>query len=151
MNEFFRLTVFDWFSGQSDRGDANLIFKISSDTRLAPIFDNGASMSYHKKIKENILILLSSYFSSFDNLRFPVDNIYLNEYNFYLFKLITDNNEFFKYFSLALDIDITYFINETIKKYHLIIPSEDKKEIIEFFDYKKQIIENTLKLSIKYK
>ena len=140
MNMFYRLTAFDIFVGQSDRSDANIVFKENDKTTLAPIFDN--EFSFEDKYE---------YSSSFDKLYMP-EKLYkgiIDNYNVYFFNLINNNKELFKYLTKSLDIDINEALNRTIEKYHLLIPLSDRNKLINFIDKRKKRIEYTLKLSQK--
>lgn len=152
MNEFYRLTAFDFFSGQTDRSAGNLIFEIGDETCLAPIFDNESSLNYVKlnSKKINYKVLYASLLTAFDHLEFYFGD-YLSDSNFYVFNLINNNFEFYKYLCLCLDIDINKILDRTIEKYGLIVPECDRKELLDFFDIKKSIIESTLSLAKKYK
>lgn len=150
MNEFYRLTAFDWFSGQTDRSDTNVIFKIDKDIHLAPIIDSGSSLHYVRFQKKKYDILYTSYYSSFENLSFPTDDL-LDSDHMYLFDLINNSIEFYNYLCKSLDIDIYKILKNTSEKYKLLIPNFDRKEVNDFFEVKKRILENTLKLAKKYR
>ncbi len=150
LNNIFRLTVFDFFCGQTDRGDTNLIFECSDKLSIAPIFDNGSSMYMPSNPKRRNEILFANYYSSFDNLYFPTDNYY-NIDTVYLLDLIVNNKEFYNYLCKALDINLNSILKRTIEKYHLVVPHQDKKDLNDYFDIKKRIIYNTLTLVKQYK
>ena len=146
IRELFRLTAFDFFTSQTDRSEKNIIFELDeSGIRLAKLFDFGTSLQSSNNIND-----YSVYNSSFETLRFPTDNNVSYEHE-YLFYLINNNAEFYRYLCKSLDIDIHKVLKNTIEKYHLFVPNSDKKELFKFFDTKKKIIENTLTLSKSYK
>jgi len=131
-----RLLVADFFSGQSDRLSYNLLLEERSELKLAPISDNGAIF----KIDE-----MNVSRSCIETLRFPSEKVVdAVEYN--TLKLIVENSEFRNYLIKCLDIDINEIINRTIDKYYLKLYKYERKEIVSYFDTKKSIIENTLKL-----
>ncbi len=143
MNKIYRLASFDIFCGQNDRSDGNLVFvENNNKISLAPIFDNGCAF-----------IDKYNYDSSFDNLFMPEKSHkgIIDNYNLYLFKLINNNKVFYKYLTKALDIDVKEILKRTIEKYHLVVPFKDKRELINFFDKRKDRIEYTLTLTDKYK
>jgi len=131
-----RLLVVDFFSGQSDRTSCNLLFEERNELKLAPISDNG---SIFNKDEMNI----SS--SCIETLRFPNSPI-VNIWEYNTLSLIVKNVEFRKYLIKCLDIDMNEIINRTIDKYCLKLYKYEINEIISYFDAKKKIINNTLKL-----
>jgi len=61
-------------------------------------------------------------------------------------EFIDKNPELKKYLITCLDIDLSKVINDTLEKYFLSITYDEKINIINYFDIKKRIIENALKL-----
>lgn len=134
MEEFLKLTVFDWFSGQIDRGDTNLIIeKRDNGTFLAPIFDNGCSLEIYN----------TEYNSSFENLDFSPRYEYCKEEEYILY-LLTKYKTLRDYLSKSLDIDIRKILRRTLEKYKLELSKEDQQKIIRFFDFKKDLITRKL-------
>ena len=137
INNIFKLTAFDIFSGQNDRSDGNLVIEGNEFTKIAPIFDNeGAFFDKYE------------YYSCFDRLYLPEYNSkeLINQDNEYLFDLILNNKILYDYFIKSLDINIHDVLKRTIDKYNLYVPLKDKIELNNFFDNRKKRIENTLRL-----
>jgi hypothetical protein len=134
--ELSRLLVADFFSGQSDRNSCNLLLEQRKELKLAPISDNGAIFSTDE---------MNISRSCIDVLRFPKEAI-VNTWEYNTLNLIVNNTEFRKYLIKCLDIDINEVIDRTINKYYLRLLKSERKEILSYFDAKKKIIDNTLKL-----
>ncbi len=146
IKELFRLTAFDYFTSQTDRSEKNIIFELDKKgIHLAKLFDFGSSLQSSNNIND-----YSVYNSSFETLHFPTDKNISYEHE-YLFYLINNNAEFYRYLCKSLDIDIHKVLKNTIEKYKLCVPNSDKNELFKFFDTKKRIINNTLTLARKYK
>ncbi len=151
MNTFFRLSAFDWFTGQTDRSAGNVTFDVTDQVSLCPLTDNGSSLhSAPKNNKTLYRILYTRLNSIYNYLEFPYNNR-VNENNLTSIYLINNFEEFKKYLEISLDIDINEVLNRTIEKYNLLVPNDDRNELIDFFDTKRSILEKTLELSEKYK
>ncbi len=142
MNDIFKLMSFDILCGQHDRSDGNITIMENNNISLGPIYDNELAFFDNDE-----------YYSSFDRVYLPdYYNLELvDKCHKYLFKLINSNIELFNYLNKALDIDIYKVLQNTIKKYNLVVPRSDKKELIRFFDNRKIKIERTLSLAKKFK
>ncbi|MBQ6285800.1 MAG: hypothetical protein IJK67_05820 [Bacilli bacterium] len=150
MDNFYRLTAFDWFTGQNDRTVSNIVFEVGDDVKLAPLSDNGSSLLYIKEEDSELEKYYRIYMSSFDHLLFPKDDK-LNRKTLYLINLINNHLEFYRYLCKSLDIDINKILDRVIEKYNLIVPLEDREQLIKYFDKKKQILERTLSIANKHK
>lgn len=150
MNDFYRLTVFDWFTGQNDRTSFNMIFEVGDDLKIAPITDNGSSLIYIRDEDKELEKYYRIYMSVFDHLVFPINNK-LNKKSIYIINLINNHLEFYKYLCKSLDVDINTILNRVIEKYNLIVSKSDKEQLISYFDKKKNIVERTLSIANKHK
>lgn len=150
MNDFYRLTVFDWFTGQNDRTSFNMIFEVGDDLKIAPITDNGSSLIYIRDEDKELEKYYRIYMSVFDHLVFPI-NDKLNKKSIYIINLINNHLEFYKYLCKSLDVDINTILNRVIEKYNLIVSKSDKEQLISYFDKKKNIVERTLSIANKHK
>ena len=63
--------------------------------------------------------------------------------------MLFENSEFIFYLKKSLDIDINKILDKTVDKYKLKILKIERKNIINYFDCKKSIIEKNLTLNIK--
>lgn len=136
INILLRLLSVDFFSGQSDRYYYNLLFRENAGLSLTPFTDNGA-------IFENENLNSMEYYAG--SIALPKSNVISKEEKRSL-KFIEENPEFKINLSKCLDIDLSLVIKNTLEKYFLEIPDNEKTEIIDYFDKKKFIIDNTLKL-----
>ena len=150
MNAIYRLTAFDWFSGQSDRSDTNVVFEQRNGLHLAPIYDNGSALHYIPNQNGKYDRLYTTYYSSFDNLSFPTHELEVNEDSEYLFYLINNNYELYDYLCKSLDINVQEVLRSTIDRYKLFVPDVDRKALVDYFDTKKRILDTTLTLAKRY-
>lgn len=139
VDDFYKLTSFDIFTGQADRGSSNVVIEENTETLLAPIFDNEYAFYDNSK-----------YCSAFDIICIPeIGSLRIN--NPHLFNLLSKNKTFLKYFTKSLDIDVSRLLKNTTQKYNFLISNEEIEFIINFFDNRKKRIEHTLTLMNKHK
>lgn len=139
VDDFYKLTSFDIFTGQADRGSSNVVIEENTETLLAPIFDNEYAFYDNSK-----------YCSAFDIICIPeIGSLRIN--NPHLFNLLSKNKTFLKYFTKSLDIDVFRLLKNTTQKYNFLISNEEIEFIINFFDNRKKRIEHTLTLMNKHK
>lgn len=139
LNELFRLLAVDFFSGQKDRRHYNILFDVlkkDNSLSLAPLTDNGSIFKDER---------LESIFYYGGNLTMPKTKEPTKK-EIKSLELIDNNPELKNYLITCLDIDLNKVINDTLEKYFLNITYDERIEIINYFDIKKRIIENTLKL-----
>lgn len=133
------MMAFDFFTFQKDRMNHNICFETENGiTRLAPLFDNG-SVDIRRPF---------DYYSCIDDLRFSSETN-LSEHNEYTLELIRKYRGFYDGLVQTLDINVEDVLNRTIEKYGLDIPDTIRENLLGSFDNKKQIIENSLTLSLK--
>lgn len=151
INNFFRFLAFDWFTGQTDRNAGNVTFEVTNKVSLCHLTDNGSSLHTAPKNNKTLYRILYTRLNSiYHYLEFPYNNR-VNENNLTSIYLINNFEEFKKYLEISLDIDIDEVLDRTIEKYNLLVPNDDRNELIDFFDTKRSILEKTLELSEKYK
>ena len=139
LNELFRLLSVDFFSGQKDRRHYNILFNVLKEDNslsLAPLTDNGSIFKDEE---------LESIYYYGGHLIMPKTTAPTKEESKTL-ELINKNPELKKYLITCLDVDLNVVISDTLEKYFLSITYDEKIEIINYFDIKKRIIENALKL-----
>lgn len=132
MNDLYGMVVFDLFSGQTDRLEYNFFFECSNDSvNLAPLCDNGrcfgANMMYHTPFGN---------YSLYGDVN--------NKYND-IYKMLSENREFYMKLESVLDINIDEILRRTIEKYNLLINNNTRNYVMNYFNNKKVDVERVLK------
>lgn len=133
MNDIFNLICFDIFCGQWDREEYNFFFECDKDNniRIAPLCDNGIAF-------QNCYI----YSSPFGEFNLYEDEISKGNLPF----ILSNDKDFYNKLALLLNIDLIEVFNRTCEKYKINIDEEDKIKLLNYFDDRKKMIDNTLKL-----
>ena len=133
MNDIFNLISFDILCGQWDREEYNFFFECDKDNnvRIAPLCDNGIAF-------QNCYI----YTSPFGEFNLDEDRIVRGNLPF----ILSNEKEFYYKLAMLLDIDLLDVLNRTCDKYMINIIEEDKRKLLDYFDDRKIMIDNTLKL-----
>ena len=136
MNDIFSLICFDMFTGQYDRGEHNFMFEYDEENiKLAPLCDNGLVFNYG-----------FNYQSPFGNFCLLEGDMY-SSFKYNLLNLIRSEKILYDRFESILDINIKEVLKRTLDKYMIVMNVGNRNKILSYLDYKKRVIDGTLKLS----
>ena len=146
MYQLNRMLALDFLTGQRDRFGRNIVLEENPETSsvtLCPLTDN--SMIFDD--------WLDSYQGFFQSLVFAMEGLKLEDiddpYVIETLKFIRSNRDLSSSLENTLDVEFENIIRRTIDKYGLIIPKKYQKEMLDYINKKKRIIENSLVLSRK--
>ena len=138
MSDIFGIICFDMFTGQYDRGEHNFMFEYDYDNiRIAPLCDNGLSFHYG-----------FNYESPFGRFCLLEGDMYCS-FKYNLLNLIRNNNDLYDRFEYILNVDINEVLKRTLDKYKIIMSFGNRNKLLSYFDFKKRVIDGTLRLSKK--